>query len=89
MLRKISLVALALTLSFAFDLDQSEAGRRRGGFFQRMRANRTSYRTTNNATRYNRAPKLHQTHSSSAILDGFFGPFPGGSGHDASWYVGK
>lgn len=91
MIRRFVILAIVLSSSFAFELPEADAARRQG-FFRRARAARMSSNRSRPVTRKktsSSSKKLHQTHSSSAILDGFFGPFPGGQGHDASWYVGK
>ena len=96
MIRRSIVVALLFISSLAVDLDTAHA--RRGGFFRRARSTRaTNYRASNHRARYyrrrsvskssTRPTKLHETHSRSAVLDGFFGS--GGQGHDRSWYVGR
>ena len=91
MFRRLSIIALLFAGLIVIDLPEADAARR-GGLFRRAKSTRT-YRTNNNRWQNNssrtRSTKLHETHSRSAILDGFFGPYPGGSGHDRSWYVGK
>lgn len=94
MLRRMTCFAMLIAAVFVMDLPDAEAARRRGGFFRRAQATRMSRRPTspvvrNNSYRSTRSTKLHETHSRSAILDGFFGPYSGGQGHDRSWYVGK
>ena len=89
MIRRIFVTALVFfAASLEIDLDRAQAGR--GGFFRRARSTRTTnyrvknyrfrnYRTTSISRSSNRPARLHETHSRSAILDGFFGP--GTQGH--------
>ena len=91
MIRRLFLtVAFCCTL-LVVDSPDAEAARRRG-LFSRIRANQsqryTRSRTTSTRSK-NYANKPHMTQSRSAYLDGFFGPYPGSEGHDASWYVGR
>ena len=96
MIRRSFFASLLLFISLAVDLENAHA--RRGGFFRRARSTRVaSYRANHYRSPYHRATsasksntrpvRLHETHSRSAVLDGFFGS--GGQGPDRSWYVGR
>ncbi len=89
MIRRIVVLALVLISALIVDLAEADAARRRG-FFRRARMTRTtSYQTKSSSWGNSSSQKLHETHSRSAILDGFFGPNSGAQGHDRSWYVGR
>lgn len=95
MVRRLIVTALVLVSTLTVHIAEADAARR-GGFFRRARVNRTSnyqsrsrYQTYSSSKGNKSSQKLHETHSRSAILDGFFGPNPGGQGHDRSWYIGR
>ncbi|NOZ40707.1 MAG: hypothetical protein GXP24_10850 [Planctomycetes bacterium] len=89
MIRRIVVTALLLISTLVVDLAEADAARRRGFFLRARRTRTTSYHTNSPSWKNNSSQKLHETHSRSAILDGFFGPYPGSQGHDRSWYVGR
>jgi|GEM_PF-3169980 len=90
MTRRLIVTTLVVVgATFALELGEADAARRRG-LFRRARVSRTtSYRRQSTTRSTPRSQPLHLTHSRSAILDGFFGPYPGAQGHDRSWYVGR
>lgn len=95
MVRRLIVTALVLVSALTFSLAEADAARR-GGFFRRARMtrssnyrSRSSYQTYSSSRGKQSSQKLHETHSRSAVLDGFFGPYSGGQGHDRSWYIGR
>lgn len=90
MLRRFSMLVLVSFCFIAVDFTEAEAARRRG-WFRKSRTNQSQRytRARSYSQSKSKSQKLHMTHSRSAILDGFFGPYPGAEGHDGSWYVGK